>query len=214
MAKPRLLIFILFFMVVVSSCKKNDWDGGDPITVVIEGFAKENQTGKPVFNAKIYVYIYTGKVGWGSSKEVVGLDRTNEKGEYQIEINTTKDQHLYVVFSDNKYIGVNEQTFVAKSSPYKKLDFNVDIPGYASIKFVNTTPGKNIELTTFASKDSKGSGGRYSKGTYLYRNDFFTFPSINDVQVYLKFEREGLITRDTISLNVTMRDTLYLAKHF
>lgn len=214
MTKLYFFIFISFFIVGVSSCKKNDWDGDDPITVVIEGFAKENQTGKPIFNAKIYVYVYTGEAGWGSSKEVVGEDRTNENGKYQVEINTTKDKYLYVVFSDNQYIGVTEHSFVAKSSPYKKLDFNADIPGYASIKFVNTTPGKNIELTTFASKDSKGSVGRYSNGTYLYRNDFFTFPAIKDVKVYLKVKRDSVEILDSIEFNVPMRDTTYLEKYF
>jgi hypothetical protein len=205
-------IVSLSMLFSASSCKKNDWDGDDPTTVVIEGVAKENQTGKPIHNAEIYVFVFTGEGGgFGPSREVIASNRTNADGEYKMEVNTTKGTDLNVVYSDDRYTGANEYKFNAGSTSHKKIDFNPYVIGHASIKFINANPSKNVTLNT---SGSDGSSAGHSSSGFKYRTDVFTFPATDDAQVYLKIKRDGKVIRDTINLDIPMRDTLYLEKTF
>lgn len=197
-------------MVILSGCKK-DHEGNDPVELVIKGTVKESQTNTSLKNIRVYVYKLTGN-GLNISKEVIGSDRTDINGEYEISINTTKNSFVYIVTEDREFGYISPSDYGHKvSSSFFKYDVGLVIPGYASIKFINDTPQDSVSINV---SSPQGNGATARNGLVSSFTAFFYFSAQIDNEVHIKVTRNEKENIDTLTLNIPQRDTTYIVKNF
>jgi hypothetical protein len=208
----QLCIILIFSSTTIflSSCKK-DQEENDPVELTIKGIVKESQTNTLLKNIRVYVYILTGS-GFNTSKEVIGSDRTDVNGEYEISINTTKNSFIYIVTEGGEFDYISPSDYTHKvSSSFFKYDVGLLIPGYASIKFINNTPQDSVSINV---SSPQGNGATARNGIVNSFTSFFYFPAQIETEVHIKVIRNGKENIDTLTLNIPQWDTTYIVKNF
>lgn len=210
MAKPHLFIFISFFIIGFYSCKKDD----GPITVKVEGFVREKQTGRPIRNRLVYVYTAAGN-GWATSYEILGEKRTDDDGYYEIPV-TTDDVHISVGINDlGDYLGYFKYDFRATSSTFRQ-DFDLYVPGYLHVYLENKSQYYDsiiigFSLPLFSNPPGLGYIGKAGGG---FGNETFKTPAGENIKINFKVNKKGVITEYIDSIDIPYYDTAFYRGSF
>ncbi len=210
MTKLYFFIFISFFMVVVSSCKKDD----GLITLKVEGFVREKQTGRPIRNRLVYVYTAAGN-GWATSYEILGEKRTDDDGYYEIPV-TTDDVHISVGINDlGDYRGYFKYDFRATSSTFHQ-DFYLYVPGYLYIYLENKSQyydslTVDFDIPPFSYPSDLGYTG---KGVGAIGNKTFKTPAGENIKIIYRVNKKGVITEYLDSIDIPYYDTAFYRGSF
>lgn len=212
-----LLSFISLGTLCLVSCKKEKSEQDKTLTLKVEGYVREKQTGQPVKGRLVTLYEWVGN-GFNLGKKGLGQVRTNDSGYYEIVVTTIKDEEVGIEVDDRDGLYIGARIFDFKtSSPHLHHDFDIDIPGYLHFYLDNKSQYYDSIIVNCRLENIytiPGGYGRKGAGIKYFGNDIFKTPAGKNIIIRYTVSKKGIITEYIDSIDVPFYDTAFYKGSF
>jgi hypothetical protein len=213
-------LFLIISILALFSCKRNEGNGNDPMELTIKGIVKETQTGKLLSDIKIRVYrIKSTNGGFGSYEEIIGEERTNADGFYEMKLDVKRNEFIYIVAAEAGKLGYFGPTEYRLSVNEPVFQYNIDlvISGHLNFYLENKDAYYDSIIIDCNVEDefSFPSFHRFKgKAPSYIGNKTFVTPAGKDIKFKCTVNKKGVIEEYIHYIDVPYWDTAFFKGSF